>query len=661
MNPNETDWILISETQKPDACPAAPKSSAPLPVPHSRLAHRQYPGPDLTLGGLPIPVPKVRAKSATVPLPVRIQLSGDALVSGPTDALPSRSLPSRSTGLSFPLLPVGSSKRQQTKTSGQLLRLQHPSQSDWLVQQWFAILKDLGKFSTVAMALQDSSHAPQHAARLLDQFAPSTLLRYFQAWTSFAKTLKSLDLSLSTLTEAQLADALVTTSLAKSSDCSPGCQLTIKAIRWMSTHAGVEQLKIAWRPLIESFLKSRIPKELKESIPISLYTIVQFERRILMAACTPAETIILGSILACVWGGLRFADAQRCSFKSFCFDGESFRATCWRTKTSSRGQPWGFVAHGLLSLGTYSWTEKWLSTMDELWHHAKTTDLDMPVPDFLFPVMRQDGVELPWSAMQYAEALKWIRHMARLPWKSTPQTADHLSVHSMKSTLLSWGSQLMAEGQVSSEERLLQGHHRQSASRSLRLYSRDDVHGQLAYHKKLIDSIRRGKRFVTPQHRGGQLPVVEPAVQIEFFRKTSMSRQWLCFDFNKPVEVPESPQLPAAHDEQSSSESSDTSSSSDSSDSEVSKEVSARAAKRPKMVIPTDEPDEVMVASVSYVQHAMIGTTKDWFPYFQGRHYQAACGARLDPDRARFAQSADPSLHLCQRPACVKAWKAMLV
>ena len=73
-------------------------------------------------------------------------------------------------------------------------------------------------------------------------FAPSTLLRYFQAWTSFAKTLKSLDLSLGTLTEAQMADALVTTSLAKSSDCSPGSQLTIKAIRWMSTHAGVEQL-----------------------------------------------------------------------------------------------------------------------------------------------------------------------------------------------------------------------------------------------------------------------------------------------------------------------------------------------------------------------------------------------------------------------------------
>ena len=143
MNPSETEWILISETQKPDACPVAPKSAAPLPVPHSHLAHRQYPGPALTLGGLPIPIPKARAKSATVPLPVRIPLSGDATVLGPVDPSFSRSLPSSRTGLSFPLLPVGTSKRQQTKTSGQLLRLQHPSQSDWLVQQWSAILKNL--------------------------------------------------------------------------------------------------------------------------------------------------------------------------------------------------------------------------------------------------------------------------------------------------------------------------------------------------------------------------------------------------------------------------------------------------------------------------------------------------------------------------------------
>ena len=74
--------------------------------------------------------------------------------------------------------------------------------------------------------------------------------------------------------------------------------------------------------------------------------------------------------------------------------------------------------------------------MDELWYHAKTTDLGMPDPDFLFPMVRSDGVALPWTAMQYADALKWIRHMATLLWKSKQQDERHLTVHSMKSTLL---------------------------------------------------------------------------------------------------------------------------------------------------------------------------------------------------------------------------------
>lgn len=81
------------------------------------------------------------------------------------------------------------------------------------------------------------------------------------------------------------------------------------------------------------------------------------------------------SILICVWSSLRFADAQtqRCSFHSFSFDGSSLRGSCWRTKTSSRGQPWGIISSGLSSLGTYSWLEKWLTCMDDLWHKALST------------------------------------------------------------------------------------------------------------------------------------------------------------------------------------------------------------------------------------------------------------------------------------------------
>ena len=452
--------------------------------------------------------------------------------------------------------------------TSQLLRLKNPSQSKWLTSEWHRILSHLDQDSTVFQALKSSAHPQAHASRILDQFAPSTLLRYFSAWNGFQKTLVSLNISIANLTESHLADALITVSLSKKSECSAGCQATIKAIRWISTHAGVSALQIAWNPMIESFLKSRIPKELKESIPLSLYVMAQLERRILMSSCAMQETVVIGAILACTWAGLRFADAQRCSFSSFCYDGASLRGSCWRTKTSSRGQPCGIKASGFLSLGTFNWVEKWLITLDQLWLTAKSTDLEMPTPDFLFPQVGPAGIQLPWVPMSYADALYWIRRMTSLPWKSAPQKSDRWTAHSMKSTFLSWGSQVIAEGKVSQEERLLQGHHRQGTNSSLRIYSRDDVHGQIAFQSKVIEFVRRGGRFATPQHRGAQHPISEPAAQIEFFRKSTLDHQWKCFQFSAQVSEDPMEQIMPKDDVAVDSSSSGTSSDSESSTSE---------------------------------------------------------------------------------------------
>lgn len=86
-----------------------------------------------------------------------------------------------------------------------------------------------------------------------------------------------------------------------------------------------------------------------------------------------------------------------------------------------------------------------------------------------------------------------------------------------------------------------------------------------------------------------------------------------------------------------------------------------RPLKRSKQSTTTAPLDEVLAAFVSQVQHAMLPTDKDWCPHCESKHYQSACGARLDPDRTKFSQCADHGLNLCQRPACVKAWKAVLI
>ena len=231
----------------------------------------------------------------------------------------------------------------------------------------------------------------------------------------------------------------------------------------------------------------------------------------------------------------------------------------------------------------------------------------------------------------------------------------------MKSTLLSWGSQLMAEGLVQPEERLLQGHHRQGTNRSLRIYSRDDVHGQLSFQRKLIDHVRRGGRFSTPQHRGSQQPMTEPGVQVEFFRKSAPPYSWKSFNFSG--QQPEVQQTAAQEDPEgdlSDSSSSDSSSDSSSS-SEALRPVASHPRKKAKVSMLPDVPDELYLGHATKVQHAMIESDKDWHPYLQGRYFQASCGARMDPDRTVISREADASLVLCQRPACMRVWKTLLL
>ena len=171
----------------------------------------------------------------------------------------------------------------------------------------------------------------------------------------------------------------------------------------------------------------------------------------------------------------------------------------------------------------------------------------------------------------------------------------------------------MAEGLVQPEERLLQGHHRQGTNRSLRIYSRDDVHGQLSFQRKLIDHVRRGGRFSTPQHRGGQQPMTEPGVQVEFFRKPAPVYSWKSFNFSG--QTPDA--RPATPQEAQEGEISDSSSSDSSSDTSSSSEAMVQGAphpgKRAKITELPDVPDELYLGHTTKVQHARIGilTCKD--------------------------------------------------
>ena len=142
----DSDWEFI---------PASPKCSVfqarPLPVPQPTRPFRpRHDGQELTVGGLPSPAPRSRAKSAALPPPK--PLANDP-VQGPQQFCMSVSPQSIRLGRPGRDRPMKSTATGVAQ-SAQLLRLQKPSNSGWLVQEWNSILSNLGKESSVHQALE---------------------------------------------------------------------------------------------------------------------------------------------------------------------------------------------------------------------------------------------------------------------------------------------------------------------------------------------------------------------------------------------------------------------------------------------------------------------------------------------------------------------------
>ena len=87
----------------------------------------------------------------------------------------------------------------------------------------------------------------------------------------------------------------------------------------------------------------------------------------------------------------------------------------------------------------------------------------------------------------------------------------------------------MQRPEIDAGDRLAQGHHK---GRSLELYSRDRVIGQLRVQMQIRNAILPGKRFLVPQHRGSSRPVSEPEVEVvlEAYSKESIIA-WGFFPF----------------------------------------------------------------------------------------------------------------------------------
>ena len=107
----------------------------------------------------------------------------------------------------------------------------------------------------------------------------------------------------------------------------------------MAGKAGCDTLaKDLDNSLVTSFRKSpSVAVSGKEALPFPMAVTASFERRIRAPGTPNWETIVLGGMCVMLWGGLRWADVQRTSPNTLVVDGQTIRATAWRTKTSTSG------------------------------------------------------------------------------------------------------------------------------------------------------------------------------------------------------------------------------------------------------------------------------------------------------------------------------------
>ena len=544
--------------------------------------------------------------------------------------------------------PTGPTRFSHTKSQTQT-RIRQPSNSKFLLQKWHSVLAILGSLSQLSEACSKSNFGYQHADRILDSLAPSTAMQYLTTICHFLQLCRDLGCELESLNDVTLADLLLVISLSRRSDASGVSRAsTIKAIRWLRRQALVDCLQCAYSPLVDSFLKVKKPRDKKEAAPLPLWVLIQWERRILQAACTQIETLVLGSFLFMAFSGLRYADLQRIDLTSLVWSRTEVRGLCWRSKTQTHGHPFGLVSSGFLSKGDHTWLWKFLTVLDGILSYFQPSS-----PDFLLPDCSFHAPD--FIPMSYPKALQFLRIWLHAPWCSSPSPMHKLelnyTMHSLKATFLSWGPQL--HGKVSDDQRLQQGHH-SDPRQSLRLYGRDSVWGALSFQRQVIQEVHQGFRPKIAQHRGGQTPLTEPPVQLDLYRKDLPAFEFTWFKFDEPEQALDPVELETVE--------SSSASSSDSSSSTSDEQVLDSVPKKAKVVkTPASTPDECLMGRYRSVIHALILSQDDfdWRPEYSGHRLKAACGRNMKGQETALLSEWDSQAIFCQHPGCRKIWASL--
>ena len=549
-----------------------------------------------------------------------------------------------------------------------------------LLVRWREFLSELG----AASALYSEACASQNRDFLLDRaarkFAPSTLLRYFDAWLNWSSFCRLADAAPHDPPPGLLPDWL------KSQSSRQGlATMQLRALAWFVKTAGLPKLKVCLcTPIYQAFAVASNPQEHRESLPLSLSFVLHLEKSVLDPLSSPAEVLRLGYLLLCIWGSLRWGDALWCPPTRLHYQPQSHALVgiCLRTKTTKRGMPFGVLAAGLSGTTSQCWSLRFLSVLRQSVADTLAINPHRHL-DFLPSALSGSETRPIISApLKRERMVLWLRGLLLKHWRlfsqePAPAAFGLVAAHSLKCTVLSWARQL----HVDSDLRRIQGHYRQSGSdRSVSLYSRDDILPMLRLQRLVVDAVRSGFRPLQPMARGlneplPDFPVILPSsnslpelgpLSADCLPEALPSRPCLPI---VPSASPSDPQEPAASADSEAALESLSSESSDSSAEEAVLPDEPAATPAPKAVSP---PLSASVTAFGYLWNARSNvvhvamrtepsaTRSKSFPLDGSTVWlRPLCGARmhqLDPDS--FCLKAPDDAILCARTSCFSRWAA---
>ena len=411
-----------------------------------------------------------------------------------------------------------------------------------LLVRWRDFLSELGS----ASALYTEAAASQNRDFLLDRaarkFAPSTLMRYFDAWLNWSSFCRLAAASPHDPPAGLLPDWL------KSQSSRQGlATMQLRALAWFCKTAGLPKLQSCLcTPICQAFSVASHPTEHRESLPLSLSFVLYLEKGILDPLTSHSDILRFGYLLLCIWGSLRWGDAIWCPPSRLHYQPQSHALVgiCLRTKTTKRGMPFGILASGLCGTASQCWSLRFLSVLRQSVADTLALNPHRHIDFLPSSLSGSESRPIISAPLKRERMVLWLRGLLLKHWRllchdPAPAAFGLVAAHSLKCTLLSWARQL----HLDSDLRRIQGHHRQSGSdRSVSLYSRDDILPMLRLQRLVVDAVRSGFRPLQPMARGLSQPL--PDFPVTLPSAASLPELGPLSDDCLPEALPSRPCLP---------------------------------------------------------------------------------------------------------------------